>query len=294
MLEPIKPNANPRYSMAQPEEMVKRAEQVQQIENALARYNIQRKEGESLENIYNNIAKRIGSLMDLREEMENVSKELYYYDIVDAICGIDSEKLTLKQCNALLVDLEKARKKFSEDSDKTYLKTVDDLTARITEIGIKRCKEVVVKERDSYDEVNRFLKPNKSAAIFVKNVYFAERKRILRNKIRECANDLEKHYQMLILGEMQLYKLVFNETNELQIETNQIWRGIEVIGEFGKYMEDLFYEIFRMCEIKTIMKIINELKDTTDKTSLTPEAIFVEVAIKYCGDKVNLKKIFTL
>lgn len=272
--------------------MLDALEKVKQIERELSHYDIRRKAGETLEMIHKNIVLRIETLEKLRFEIEEVSKELYYYDLLDHIGKIEITSLNICKCNTLLKKLDEALLKFLEDRNEDYVRNAKRIIQKMVKVGIVKCKEIVSAEQTSYEDVKMFTRRNNEIRKEIEEVYFSSRKRVLKNRIAECISNVRQNYKMLITAEIQLYSKVFGDKveqieKELRKSNGSTHDFAPDQNAFIEYLESLMFSIFKKVGPGVVKELLtNTITVKKIEERLTPELAFMMLAVRYYGENI--------
>jgi hypothetical protein len=243
------------------------------IEKELQKYNLIKEEANSLSTIYSNITGRIEILNSLRAEVEEISKNLYYYDLVDHLGNITVDSLNLQQTVSICKDLENAKSKFTEDNDTDYLKTCDKLRDKILSTGTKLCSNIIIKGIDILNKKGEM--NNKEGAqdnlktafkdfyqlcplsckIKLENIYFKNRN--IRSKIEETILDFRKNYSLLILGEMKSFYDLFPAEQIKHFPSN-----IREMSDFELYLYNILKMIFKRLDSRIVKDVLSKKMET--------------------------------
>lgn len=214
------------------------SERISMVEKELQKYNLKKSNATSLSAISSNINDRISILSDVHSELVAISEELYYYDMVDYIGGIKIESLRLGQCTSLAKELENAKQRFVMDRDDKYKYLCEKLLKRVFWAGVLLSKDIL-KRLESSTEFHGFYQCcAEDVRQKLRRSYFKERKRSMGRIIKECSENLEKTYQLLILGEMTQYEKVFGEAPKSKYDGEEV--KLEDLGGFDLYIYELF------------------------------------------------------
>lgn len=213
------------------------SERIAMVERELRKYNLKKGNATSLGAISSNISDRISILNGIHSELAAISEELYYYDMVDCLGSIKTESLRLGQCTSLAKELEGARNRFVRDGDDRYKHLCEKLYKRVVWAGVRLSKDVLKEQAPSleFQDFYRFCPPEERLKL--RRSYFEGRKRSMGKMIKECSENLERTYQLLILGEMLQYERVFGEAPDMYKgwETKQ-----EDLSGFSLYIYEVF------------------------------------------------------
>ena len=159
------------------------SQRIETLEKELEKYNFKRNDGaKSFSSIKEDIAKRIKILNLVHSELMAISTELFYYNMVDHLGNTKIEFLTLQQCISLFKELDSAMNKFIKDNDQKYILKCEKLKKKVLWAGCNITKDFLDKKsEDGYPF------------------------------IKECKENIEKSYQLLITGELLSYEKFFKE-----------------------------------------------------------------------------------
>lgn len=249
-------------------------ERIMEVERELQKYTIKKTEAKTLAAIGSNIGERIEILNKIHNELIAISRELYYYDMIDYLGNLKISNLKLSQCDSLNKEIEKAEAKFEEDNELKYLEHARKLRKRILWTGLNISKKLIKDGKiDKY-----FTSFYSGSPGYIKEklrrLYFANRIREIEKNIKECSRDVEKHYQLLILGEMALFINSFEE---------KITMNIGDISSFGYFVMQIFKEV---CNKENRDKVRSIAMNLSKEDALSEvDGLFLEVAKEYYADK---------
>lgn len=240
----------------------------QEIMENYKKYKDSHKITENLKNISENISKRIEMLSVINEELKNLSDELYYYNLVDYLGDIKTNSLDLKSCLSILWELDKAKLRFEQDNEKEYLKVCEKIKNKIFIVGY-RVGRIGISSKGRDEDLIRLFKilPD-----FIKNkllrYYFDERKRNLDRIIKECSDNLERSYRLLIYGEIAKFNNVFDiESNDFQ-------------DQFRSYICDIFSGVFKKKNQEAVGRILTSIFKDGDSVTVE-DNLFIQAYKKY-------------
>ncbi|KAM0681005.1 hypothetical protein GINT2_000788 [Glugoides intestinalis] len=245
-------------------------ERIMQVEKELQRYTIKKNEAKTLAAIGTSINERIKILNKVHSELVTISRELYYYDMVDYLGNLKIESLKLPQCTSLIKELSKAAQKFIDDREEKYLELSRKLTEKIYWVGLKMIK-TAVKAHESKEGLLEFYKEASDCIKEkIRKLYFVQRAKDIEKSIRICAKEVEKHYQMLIQGEIIAFEKLFSE----EVDCNEA-----LPGNFGFYMSMIFKDICTKENKDKIKKIFIQISLLNEMSKV--EKVFMSVANRY-------------
>lgn len=186
------------------------SQRIETLEKELEKYNFKRNDGaKSFSSIKEDIAKRIKILNLVHSELMSISTELFYYNMVDHLGNTKIEFLTLQQCISLFKELDSAMNKFIKDNDQKYILKCEKLKKKVLWAGCNITKDFLDKKsEDGYPFIKEC--PEECREKLRKH-YFALRNKALSKMIKECKENIEKSYQLLITGELLSYEKFFKE-----------------------------------------------------------------------------------
>lgn len=237
--------------------MVSPGERIAQIERELQKYTSKKTEAKTLSAIGANIGERIKILNDIHRELLDISKETYYYDMVDYLGNVCVSKMRLTHCLAFSKELVKASQKFTDVGDEKYRLQCERLRKRISWVGFNIVKDIVKNHihgeeiRSFYSESTEEIKEK------IRKCYFAQRMKDMEKNIKACEEDVEKHHQLLIMGEIIAYETMLGA----EIDTK-----IHRPGTFGFYILVVFRGI---CTRKNQNVIKDILYKMANKKNIT-------------------------
>ena len=185
--------------------------------------------------------------------------------MVDYLGGMPRSSLQLGQCAALLKDLEAAKDKFQEDSDVEYLKLAEKTKLKIVKVGFELLEESFKSSQNR--GVDAFLEQIEEKED-VEKLYLSCRKILVKNKIVECVNDLEKNYRLFILGEIQSYSGYFCKSDGKCMGD---FCGGSILGKYEKYNfpgEIKDFNNFEMFLYETFSEIFKRLGFEQSKNAI--------------------------
>lgn len=261
--------------------MASPSERIVQIEKELQKYTAKKANAKTLTAIGSNISERIKLLNEVHDELIAISKELYYYDMVDYLGNLRIDTLKLSQCLVLAKELDKARRKFKDDRETKYLEQCEKLQKRVFWAGINLIK-TCIKNHDAIEDVRTFYTESpEDVKEKIRKHYFSQRTKDIEKHIKACSEEVEKNYQLLIMGEI----LTFENTFGCEIDP-----AIQKPGSFGFHILTVFKNI---CCKKNRNRIKTILKEISQKPSLTKiDKLFTDIAKAhyswYCTKSVEI------
>lgn len=263
--------------------MPSKNERINHLEKQLQQFNVAKNEAKTLSAIYTNITNRINTLNELRAEIETISKELYYYDLIDYLGNVPVESLQLKQCGSILFDLEEASKKFEADSDSKYSETCNKIRNKVISMGIKRTEGYLKNERHSYEDLHSFLeKAGDDAREKIEIIYFRNRRKQNKSRIDACISEISKNYALSILGEMYMYERVFVSNPIEEYKKREFPTDYEEMNNFKKYIFEFLITIYRRIGSSATKEFIKKIKkQKMDEQASILRDIATKMAYKY-------------
>ncbi|ELA41392.1 uncharacterized protein VICG_01633 [Vittaforma corneae ATCC 50505] len=237
--------------------MASPSERIEQIERELQRYTAKKSSAKTLAAIGSSISERVKILNDVHDELIAISKELYYYDMVDYLGNLRIDALKLSQCLVLAKELDKAKQKFKNDKETKYLEQGEKLQKRVFWVGTNIIKAYIKNHEALEDIRNFYIESPESVKEKIRKHYFSQRIKDIERNIRACSEEVEKNYQLLIMGEV----LAFEETFCNGVDTS-----MQKPGTFGFHILMVFKSI---CNKKNKDRIRAILKEISQKPSLT-------------------------
>lgn len=245
-------------------------ERIIQVEKELQRYTIKKDEAKTLAAIGTSINERIKILNKVHSELITISRELYFYDMIDYLGNLKIESLKLPQCTSLVKELSKAAQKFIADREDKYLELCRKLTEKIYWVGLKIIKTLVKAHESKEGFVEFYKECPECIQEKIRKIYFLQRAKDIEKSIRICAKEVEKHYQMLIQGEIIAFEKHFSE---------EVDCGETSPGTFGFYMSMIFKDICTKENKDKVKKIILQISLSNAISKV--EKVFMNVANKY-------------
>lgn len=248
------------------------SERIVQIERELQKYIAKKPSAKTLVAIGSNINERIKILNAVHDELIAISKELYYYDMVDYLGNLRIDNLKLAQCSAIANELEKAKNKFIVDNEDKYMTQCEKLLKKIYWVSLNIMKDMMKNGetgneiKDFYDSCPDVVKER------IKKQYYTIRLKSIEKNIKLCVEDVTKHYRMLIMSEI----LSFKDTFGIEID-----KKVSIPGSFGFHIFTVFKDI---CNKNNKIKIKAILNETAMKKQLSEvDEIFIAIAkLHYC------------
>lgn len=247
--------------------MTSPSDRMEQIERELQKYNVKKANAKTLAAIGSNIGERIKILNDILKELMDISREQYYYDMVDYLGNLRIEKLKLSHCQALTKELVKATEKFIEDREPRYLTHCEKLKRRLNSAALNIIKEILRTGRPGEDIRSFYLESPATMKESIRKCYFIQRTKDIEKNIKICENDVEKNHQLLIMGEIIAYETILGDSIDTKIHTP---------GTFGFHILTVFRGICTKRNHKIIREILHEI---AKKGSITKvDELFMSVA----------------
>lgn len=256
---------------------------IKSLEKELKDLNIIKAGSSSLETICTNITNRIETLNRLRIEIEDISKNLYYYDMIDYLGSIPRDTLQLKQIALLIKDLASAEQEFKKDSDMQYIANADQIKKRLFALGLQRCEEAFV--NGTNDGMPEFLELCDGQQMQqLKRTYFSHRKRHAQNELTECISDLKKNYKLVILGEIRSYRQAFGADLFEDYAKTGFPKDAYAPDSFESFIVELFARVFKKLSKDDIRRVAEEMnKESLDGQGKILRQIVLAAAHIYYG-----------
>lgn len=227
--------------------MTSKKERISNLENELRKHNIAKKELCNLESLCLNINNRMIALCDLKAEIEDISRGLHYYDMVDYLGNMSGSALPLRQIAHLMRELDLAQKRFAEDTDGDYLSACAKIQRRCATAGLERLDAAFRGGECAAEDVALFLEScDGEVRRKAERSYFCNRRKSTRDKISECIADLKKNYKLVILGEIQGYSRLFCGSDILnKYKKMGFPKKADDFNSLEAFIYDLFAEAFK-------------------------------------------------
>lgn len=262
------------------------------IEKELREYGLLKQPLSNLDGLHNQINGRIIALQKLKEEIRDISKELYYYDLVTYISNVPVKSLTLRDCAAILKDLTVAEAKFNEHSSREYLAISKDLRTKILKIGTEISRDSL-KNGSMGVEIWQFYKEcNEAAQNRLQQDYLKYKYAGIQSKIKECVADMRKNWRMLLLGEIQGFSQCFDERLLEKYSKEGFPLDAKQYSLFEAYLFRVASEILRRVPFKIAEEIYaetNQNRNTSDATAAVLNSILFSFFRAYFGTKMSLQ-----
>lgn len=251
--------------------MVSPTERIAQIEKELQKYTVKKSQAKTLAAVGSNIGERMKILSEIHNEIIAISKELYFYDMVDYLGNLRIDSLTLSQCISLAKELQKANEKFKSDEDEKYLSLGMKMYKKIFWTGLNITKEQLKTHNRTKEFVEFYRMSPLEIKYKLRKQYFTRRHKDISKNIKICSNEVEKNYQLLILGEIAAYEKVFEEKVD------------QVMAHFEDYIFEVFKDVFNKKNKDATRSIVMKMSKEEEETLVGK--LFKKVAKNYCSDK---------
>lgn len=251
--------------------MVSPTERIAQIEKELQKYTVKKSQAKTLAAVGSSIGERMKILGDIHNEIVAISKELYFYDMVDYLGNLRIDSLSLSQCISLAKELQKANDKFRSDGDEKYLALGMKMYKKIFWAGSNAAKEQLKLHNTSKEFIEFYRISPLETKYKLRKQYFNRRQKDISKNIKICSNEIERNYQLLILGEITAYEKVFDEKID------------QTMLHFEDYIFDIFRYIFNRKNKDAARNIV--MKMSKEEEESVVGRLFKKVAKNYCFDK---------
>lgn len=242
--------------------MVSPAHRISTIEKELKKYDLKCVYPKSVTSLVTKITERVKFLNTLNKELMEISEELYYYNMTDSLGNLKIESLSESHCVSILKELRDASKKFIKDDDHKYTLKAEKLNKRLTQVALNIFKNSIKNKSVNYDLFHEFIAMiDKQSKDNIKQSYVSSRKKEIQHMVKQCTDNVEKHYQMLLTSEILSYQKTFNESVDIYADTDEL----EV---FKEYILSVFRHIFLKSKKDTIKSICNSFKNNKDMTNV--------------------------
>lgn len=260
--------------------MSDRSKRIETLEKELCKLGVLKNENLGIESICNNINGKINSLNKLRDEIQEISKDMHYYDLIDYLGKVPCSQLSLNECTAIVIDLSSAHDKFQADSDTKYLALCTKIKDKVILTGIRHC-EMACKNDLPTENISAFYKTmpepfqNK-----IEKIYLTHRKVIIKKKITECALDLTKNYKLLILGEIKYYEKIFKKGLLEKYKEKQFpTKNSSDFGNFEFFICEIFTDIFKRLKLEACKNLLLKIQsDNSNPSDAVLNNILVVIA----------------
>lgn len=262
---------------------------VSEIEKQLKKYSISKKASEDLKSISSNIKERINILNGVHSELISISEELYYYDMIDYLGNLKIESLTLKQCFSIYKELEKARIKFVTDKDDKYTRSCDRISKRLITICFDIGKRII-KNRETNPTFIEFFStcPNELKDQYLK-YYFADQKKKQAKVLEEISENLDRTWEIFILGELTQFTNVFGE-DSVEKDWDKQLVSVDCLNGFCSFLYEIFETYVFNSKNEVIASYIYD-KICNCKDNSVVEKIFVMI-FKLFKNSINKNRYF--
>lgn len=231
-------------------------EKIKELENELSHFRTMNEKINTLSNVSKIINNKSISLINLKREINKLSEDMFYYDMINYLCNIRVNTIYLKECNVLINDLKKAKTKFEIDDDKIYLDLCEKIKKNVIKRGYKLCI-LKFKEENFSEEIKEFYRLNDlDIQSELKTNYFNIREKNIYSKLIECAHDLLKNYKLLLIGEMKCFKDVFEV--DMAEHYKNIKMAKDTFNEFESFIVRIFFKIFEKIQTRILKTIYEE------------------------------------
>lgn len=232
----------------------------------------------TLEDISNNIDDRMRILENVNSEIDELSKDLFYYNMLDHLGEIKNDSLNLKQIISLILELNIAKCKLSGK----YLKKCEEIQSKLYLTGYEKSKIILTTfQTDDFSTFFQISDANTKSKLMA--YYFKKKKERLGNIIKECSNNLERSYGLFIHGELRSFIGYFGNT--LNMEYDFKIPEMSILDPFDAYLFDIFSLILNKNNLEIAGRIRSEIYKQSIEEQNLEDKIFILMLKVYNNKK---------